>query len=267
MHIAVAQCSPRTSPHLAVSYLTTLITQAKSQQASLLIVPELFLTGYNIGLEACRAQAITLQAPLFQTLQSLAREHQIALVIGFPECEQDTIYNSAVFIDEQGQVLSCYRKTHLYGAVDHAQFSAGTALCQPFTWQGWHCAVAICYDIEFPEVARSYALQGVELLLVPTANMCPFDLVCRHTIPTRAAENTLYIAYANYVGREGGFEYCGQSCICDPYGRDLARANSETDSLLIAELDKQVLQQSRQELSYLIDRRPSLYHLPHQQII
>ncbi|WP_020558209.1 carbon-nitrogen hydrolase family protein [Thiofilum flexile] len=261
MRIALVQCSPRASLALAVSSLTTFITQAKAQQASLLIVPEMFLTGYNIGAEACRAQALSLQDPRFQALQALAREHQIALVIGFPERDQDTIYNSAAFIDEQGQVLGRYRKTHLYGSVDQAQFSAGISLCQPFTWQCWQCALAICYDIEFPEVARSYALQGVELLLVPTANMHPFDLVCRHIIPTRAAENTLYIAYANYVGREDPFEYCGQSCICDPSGQVLARANSDAEILLLAELDKATLQTARESLTYLTDRRSHLYQL------
>lgn len=258
MRIALAQCLPRTID-LAFSSLTSLIAQAKAQQANLLIVPEMFLTGYNIGVEACSAQAISLQDPHFQALQSLAREHQIALVLGFPERDQEAIYNSAAFIDERGEVLSVYRKTHLYGAVDHAQFSAGNTLCQPFSWQGWCCALAICYDIEFPEVARAYALQQVELLLVPTANMHPFDLVCRHTIPTRAAENTLYIAYANYIGHEGEFKYCGQSCIADPYGQVLAQAGHDAEELLIAELDKTILQTARQALTYLTDRRPELY--------
>lgn len=257
--IALAQCLPMSDQQQALTYLDQLLQRAKLQQVQLLLLPEMFLTGYNIGAEAVQTQALSLDSEDLAALKHLARHYQIALVIGFPERSQQAIFNSAVFIDEQGQIQSCYRKTHLYGAVDQTQFSAGSSLGPVFNWQGWQCALAICYDIEFPEVARSYALQGAELLIVPTANMLPFDFVCWHTIPTRAAENTLYLAYANYVGTEGEFAYCGLSCICDPYGTALARASSDGEELLVVELEREVFSQARQELRYLQDCRPSLY--------
>ena len=259
IRLAIAQCQPRDNLQSALTYLEQILQQAQQQEVQLLVLPEMFLTGYNIGADAARALALSLDKDELAPLKKLARHYQIALVVGFPERSQDAVFNSAAFIDGQGQVQACYRKTHLYGCVDQEQFSAGARLAPIFTWQGWQCALAICYDIEFPEVARSYALQGAELLLVPTANMLPFELVCYHTIPTRAAENTICLAYANYVGSEGDFTYCGLSCICDPYGQVLARGSSASEALLIADLEQDTLQAARQQLSYLQDRRPDLY--------
>lgn len=257
--MALAQCLPQKSQQQALSYVEQLLAKAQAQQVQLLVLPEMFLTGYNIGAAAVQAQAVNLAAYELAPVQTLAQRYQIALVIGFPERYQQTVFNTVAFIDEQGQIQTTYRKTHLYGSVDESQFSAGAKLGSVFSWQGWQCALAICYDIEFPEVARSYALQGAELLLVPTANMQPFELVCLHTIPTRAAENTLYLAYANYIGREGEFSYCGLSCLCDPYGAELARANREHEMLLIADLEPAVLKAARKDLTYLTDRRSHLY--------
>lgn len=257
--IALIQCKPVLNAEQALAILEQHIQQAKAEQAQLLIVPEMFLTGYNIGAARVREQALNLAKHDLKPLQALASRYQIALVVGFPEQDAGSSFNSASFIDEQGKTLSCYRKTHLFGGVDQAQFTAGEQLSTVFTWQGWRCALAICYDIEFPELARAYALQGAELLLVPTANMLPFDSVCLQTIPTRAAENTIYLAYANYVGSEAEFNYCGLSCICDPYGKTLARASSDREELLCAELRREVLIDAHQALRYLQDRRPQLY--------
>jgi predicted amidohydrolase len=69
--------------------------------------------------------------------------------------------------------------------------------------EGWKLGLLICYDLEFPENARRLALAGAELILVPTANMVPFDFVADVTVRARAFENQCYVAYANYCGHEG----------------------------------------------------------------
>ena len=123
---------------------------------------------------------------------------------------------------------------------------------------GLKVALAVCYDIEFPEVARALALAGAEAILVPTANMAPFHSVATRLVPARAEENTVFVAYANYVGCEAAFEYCGLSCVAGPDGADLARARTE-ETLLIADLDRERLDAARSQLTYLRDRRPGLY--------
>lgn len=234
--------------------------QAVAEQADILITPEMFLSGYNIGNEAVRNAAEPVEGPMLQRVAELARAHQLAILVGFPELGgKGAVYNSVAFFDHDGALLSCYQKTHLFGAVDRAQFSAGAALNTPFAYRGWQIALAICYDIEFPEVARSYAQMGAELVLVPTANMKPFTAVAEQMVPVRAQENGLYVAYVNYVGREGEFDYCGLSCICGPQGEDLARAELEQETLIFASVSRQALTEARDAATYLQDVRRDLY--------
>jgi predicted amidohydrolase len=119
--------------------------------------------------------------------------------------------------------------------------------------------VLICYDIEFPEPARRLALAGADLVAVPTSLMAPYDVVARTLVPARAAENQLFVAYANRVGREGDLSYVGQSCVCGPDGGDVARAGRDEEALLVADLDLDAIARAREDHSYLGERRPGLY--------
>ena len=232
---------------------------ASTAQAQLLITPEMYAAGYNIGAVRIAESAERLQGSILTQAADIAKHYGIALLLGFPELAEDgRIYNSVAFVDEQGVLLNIYRKTHLYGDVDRTQFSAGQALGVPFKFQGWVLASAICYDIEFPEVARHYAQAGVDLLLVPTANMRPFDSVATRLVPARAEENGLYVAYANYCGAEAEFDYCGLSCLCGPDGEAIARAGRD-DALIYGDVSQASLQSTRQLSPYLQGIRPELY--------
>lgn len=234
-------------------------TIASASHAQLLITPEMYLTGYNIGATKVRELAEPRDGSMLTSVSEIARRHKIAILVGFPELDADgSIYNAVAFIDEQGALLNLYRKTHLYGDVDRQQFSAGSCLDTPFEFHGWTLATAICYDIEFPEVARHYAQLGVDALLVPTANMTPFDSVATRLVPARAEENGLYVAYANYTGTEGEFKYCGLSCLCGPDGEDIARAGRDSE-LIFGEISPQTLQARRELSPYLQGIRPELY--------
>ena len=116
----------------------------------------------------------------------------------------------------------------------------------------------ICYDVEFPENSRKLALRGTDLIIAPTANMVPFDVVATTIVPARAYENQVYVAYANYCGDENGLEYCGLSCVAAPDGSAAARAGRD-EELIVCELDHGLLTASRQTATYLADRRPQLY--------
>ena len=109
--------------------------------------------------------------------------------------------------------------------------------------------------------ARTFPLppiHGTDLIVAPTANMVPFDVVANTIVPARAYENQVYVAYANYCGHENGLEYCGLSCVAAPDGSDAARAGRD-EELIFCELDHRLLTASRQATTYLADRRPRLY--------
>ncbi|WP_366657910.1 carbon-nitrogen hydrolase family protein [Fodinicurvata sp. EGI_FJ10296] len=258
MRIALAQQTPPGDAD-PLARLDALAAQAKSAGAALLVTPEMGMTGYDIGPAKVAERAEAVNGPIMTAVASIARRHAIAIVAGFPECAgRGKPYNAAALIDAGGHCLSVCRKTHLFGDVDRSQFTPGDALAQPVDLNGWRVSLAICYDIEFPEVARHFALQGVEAILVPTANMLPFVSIANRVVPVRAEENAVYVAYANYCGPEGRFDYCGLSCICGPDGNDLARAANDP-ALIVADLSKSTLAEVRSMSTHLADRRPDLY--------
>ncbi|MBO0369408.1 carbon-nitrogen hydrolase family protein [Pseudomonas putida] len=233
--------------------------QAAASGAQLLVCPEMFLTGYNIGSEQVEQLAEESDGPSAMAVVEIAQALGIAIVYGYPERGEDgAIYNSVQLIDSHGRSLANYRKTHLFGELDRAMFDAGSNHFPVVELNGWKVGMLICYDIEFAENARRLALDGAELILVPTANMKPYDFVCQVTVRARAQENQCYLLYANYCGAEGDIHYCGQSSIIGPDGAVLALAG-EDECQLHAELDRQQVVAGRQAFPYLQDLRRDLH--------
>ncbi|WP_010167394.1 carbon-nitrogen hydrolase family protein [Pseudomonas sp. PAMC 25886] len=263
MRVALYQCPPL--PLDVAGNLKRLHQLAQeATDADLLVLPEMFLTGYNIGLEAVGALAEAQDGPSAQSIAALAKNSGVAILYGYPERGADgQIYNAVQLIDANGQRLCNYRKTHLFGDLDHSMFSPGDDEFPLVELNGWKLGFLICYDLEFPENTRRLALAGAELILVPTANMVPFDFVADVTVRARAFENQCYVAYANYCGQEGEIQYCGQSSIAAPDGQRIAQAGLD-EALIVGTLDRQLMIDSRAANRYLLDRRPELYGALHK---
>lgn len=263
MRVALYQCPPL--PLDVAGNLKRLHHVAhEAGDADLLVLPEMFLTGYNIGAEAVGALAETQDGPAAQTIAELARNAGLAILYGYPERAEDgQIYNSVQLIDATGQRRCNYRKTHLFGDLDHSMFSAGGDEFPIVELNGWKLGFLICYDLEFPENTRRLALAGAELILVPTANMVPFDFVADVTVRARAFENQCFVAYANYCGHEGEIHYCGQSSIAAPDGQRIAQAGLD-EALIVGTLDRQSIVDARAANHYLQDRRAELYGALHK---
>lgn len=263
MRVALYQCPPL--PLDVAGNLKRLHQLAQeANDADLLVLPEMFLTGYNIGMEAVGALAEAQDGPSAQSIAALAKNSGVAILYGYPERGPDgQIYNAVQLIDTNGQRLCNYRKTHLFGDLDHSMFSAGDDDFPLVELNGWKLGFLICYDLEFPENTRRLALAGAELILVPTANMVPFDFVADVTVRARAFENQCYVAYANYCGQEGEIQYCGQSSIAAPDGQRIAQAGLD-EALIVGTLDRQLMVDSRAANRYLLDRRPELYGALHK---
>ncbi|MGY2260704.1 carbon-nitrogen hydrolase family protein [Pseudomonas sp. SDO55104_S430] len=258
MRVALYQCPPLPLDVAGnLQRLHQLALEAKG--ADLLVLPEMFLTGYNIGQDAVSVLAEVYNGESAQQIARIARTAGIAILYGYAERAEDgQIYNAVQLIDAQGERVCNYRKTHLFGDLDRAMFSPGTNEFPVVELNGWKLGFLICYDLEFPENARRLAIEGAELILVPTANMIPFDFVADVTVRSRAFENQCYVAYANYCGHEGDIQYCGQSSIAAPDGSRIAQAGLD-EALIVGELDRQLMDKSRSANRYLADRRPELY--------
>jgi predicted amidohydrolase len=256
--LALWQCPYAASTAEALARLDTTAAEARAQGAELLVCPEMSLTGYQIGPDVVAKLAEPADGALTQAAAAIAQRHRIAIVCGYPEHNaQGKPYNAVQFIGADGERLANYRKTHLFGGIDRAQFSPGPQVPVVFAWKGWRLGLLICYDIEFPEPARGLAQDGVDAILVPTANMIDFDEVQRVLLPARALENRVFVAYANACGQEGDTTYGGLSTVCAPMGAVQAQAGRD-EQLLLTTLDRSALQQAR-HTSQWADRRTDLY--------
>ncbi|MEU2555159.1 carbon-nitrogen hydrolase family protein [Streptomyces sp. NPDC013313] len=231
--------------------------RAAAAGAALLAAPEMFLTGYAIGDDIARL-AEPADGDSADAIAEIAGRHGLAIAYGYPERDGDTVHNSAQLISADGTRLANYRKTHLFGGFERDHFTPGEQPVVQAELNGLTVGLMICYDVEFPENVRAHALAGTDLLVVPTAQMHPFQFVAESLVPVRAWESQMYVAYVNRVGREGEFEFVGLSVLAGPDGVARTRAGRE-EQLVVADADPAFLAASRETNPYLKDRRPGLY--------
>lgn len=258
MRTALLQSSGRPgSVEGNLKVLDAAAASAAAAGAALLAAPEMFLTGYAIGDDIGRL-AEEADGEGADAVAEIAVRHGLAVAYGYPERSGDTVFNSAQLISAEGTRLANYRKTHLFGCFERDHFTPGEQPVVQAELGGLRVGLMICYDVEFPENVRAHALAGTDLLVVPTAQMHPFQFVAESLVPVRAWENQMYVAYVNRVGQEGEFEFVGLSVLSGPDGVARARAG-RGEELVLADVDPAFLAASREANPYLLDRRPGLY--------
>ncbi|MFD9307401.1 carbon-nitrogen hydrolase family protein [Streptomyces sp. NPDC060048] len=234
------------------------VARAAQAEAGILVTSEMFLTGYALEIEDIARLAEPADGMSARAIGEIARRHGVAVLYGYPERDGEAVYNAAQLIGPDGERLANYRKTHLFGCFEQDAFTPGDTAVVQADLHGLRVGVMICYDVEFPENVRAHALAGTDLLLVPTAQMHPFQFVAEQLVPVRAFENQMYIAYVNRTGPEGEFEFVGLSCLASPDGVTRTRAG-RGEELVFGEADPELLRVSRETNPYLRDRRPGLY--------
>jgi len=255
VQVALAQLKPR--PRAVPENLARASELlAASAESDLVVLPELFLSGYQ--LHDVEPLAIELDGAEVGALREAARRAGTALIVGAAERIADGVANSAICIDAAGELAGVYRKTHLFGAERDA-YVPGDSLA-PIALDGRALGVMICFDMEFPEVARTLAAQEAELLVTISANPSPFELDHDLFARARALESGLPHVYVNRVGEEEGFEFCGRSLALDPDGRVLAEAEPGTEQVLSAELGEPGRRDARTRYRELLREELYLSH-------
>ncbi len=235
MRVAVYQCRALTGDIRAnLNRLAATARGAAACGAEILVLPEMYLTGYALGARTAELAMRPGDAALAE-VAALARGHRIALVLGYPGRDGDAVYNMATLWDAAGNPVADYAKIHLFGDEERRVFTPGEAL-RTAALGAVSAGLLICYDVEFPDPARRLAAAGCGLILAPTANMMPYTAAASVAVRARALENAVPVVYANYVGVEGALTYTGLSAIAGPDGNDIARAGSEAEVLLVAEV-------------------------------
>ena len=264
MKVAALQLAPTlANAEENVATACELLQRLQAEGVDLAVFPEAYLTGYCFSSkqEATDA-ALELRGQELQIIADCCQN--IAAIVGFAERTPEDIFNSAAVIDK-GEIVGVYRKTHLpYLGLD--RFATPGDDLPLFEIKGAKVGIAICYDVRIPEVSRSYALSGADILCIPTNWPQPAkkssDLVC----PTRAIENHVYVIAADRVGDERGFHFVGRSKIIDPLGNIIASADHDQEAIVIAEIDptsardKNIIKKPGEyELPLFESRNPALY--------
>jgi predicted amidohydrolase len=216
----------------------------------LMVCPELYVSGYNVG-DIVGHVAETQSAGFIKQASALAISNKTALIFGYPELIDDVLYNSALFMDAAGQTRANHKKLAIPPGFEKDHFTAGNVITM-FGCMGLKCTILICYDAEFPETLRKVAQMGAQLVIVPTALNVNWPVVADKVMPTRAFENGVWLAYANHAGIEDGLEYYGHSCIATPTGADAARAGL-AEEVLLADIDVDAVTAAQKRLPYLKD--------------
>lgn len=232
------------------------VCRAAEHRADIVVFPELFLSGYFAGAEF-RSCAEASNGWSFLRVSSLAREFGIAICYGYPEIDGDRLYNSALLVDDKGVPLCNHRKTQLYGDYEKQWFTAGDNPISTVSYRNFHLALLICYEIEFPETARANALSGANVILVPTATSEENnpDQVAQLMVRSRAAENNIFVVYANHAQGDETPKFNGRSIIVGPRGHVAAKSEVSAQELVVADLFADKIHEGHRINPYLDDIR------------
>jgi predicted amidohydrolase len=227
--------------------------RGKCDGADLIVTPELLNAGYDLDRidQGADGLAESLDGPTVTLALALARECGATIVVGLLERNGDRLHDSAVIVEPSGTVAA-YRKSHLYPP-EEARFEAGDELLQVPTASG-RLGVMICFEHAFPEIATALALEGAEILTIPSAVPFGYEHLLTLRTRARAQDNQLYAVACNLAGN--GF--CGGSLIVDPRGEVLAEAGTGEQAIR-ATLDLDTIEREREREPALRLRRPALY--------
>ncbi|MCE5334926.1 MAG: carbon-nitrogen family hydrolase [Desulfobacteraceae bacterium] len=196
--------------------------------------------------------------PVLDDLQDTARREAIAISGSLPEEADGKVYNTCYFIDTTGEIAGTYRKVHLFSLYnEHKNFGRGDSACVIPTSFG-KIGLMICYDLRFPELARTMALEGADIICV--SSMWPLTRLEHWTalLRARAIENQLFMVGCNGCGEEGKITWGGGSSIVSPLGTIVAQAGPE-EKTIVGVLDQNEKDEFRRMIPCFEDRVPAAY--------
>ncbi len=221
------------------------------------VMPEIWTTGYSLG--HLSKEAEYLNGPVIEELRRIAAKNSCAIVAGsIPLRKGDgKVYNTAVTIDKQGEIVFCYSKVHLFSMFnEHKFFSPGNDF-GVYELEGVTCASTICYDLRFPELYRHMAMQGARIIFVPAEWPKIRGGIWDLFIKARALENHTFIIGVNCAGKFHDQKFYGHSSVIDPLG--MVRAvGGEEEEFNYCFIDLTQVDKANEYMDVLKDVRPEL---------
>jgi len=243
-----------------------MIREAAGKQAQILLLPEVFHELFFITDLNSRYfdMAEPIPGPITEAMQKLARELEVVIVAPIYErVGRSVYYNSAAVIDADGSLLGVYRKNHIpLNTIFYEKlyFKPGNLGYPVFDTRYGKVGLLICHDRHYPEGARALALNGAEIVLIPSAT--PDKSLSRKVwekeLCAHAIFNEYFVAGLNRTGQEGNYFYYGHSVAFDPTGEMVAQAGTD-EEVLIVDCDLDLITQRRRAWQFYRDRRPDTY--------
>ncbi|MCA1186249.1 MULTISPECIES: nitrilase-related carbon-nitrogen hydrolase [unclassified Saccharopolyspora] len=238
-----------------LSRMREVVEVAARYQAQLCAFPECYTTGYSLGAAEARALAQPSDGTAVQAARELSAAHDVGIVVPYVELDRDagTVHDSIALV-LGGELAANYRKTHLYGAAERINFTAGTELPPVVKVNQFPVGLLNCYECEFPPLYQSLVGRGARLVVGPTAadhhftlhdgnpTQVPYPDATEHIIPAMASVWRVFVAYVNRRGWEtserGQWQYRGNSGVWAPDGTPMIAAGPDErsdDTLLVAD--------------------------------
>ncbi|HOC80334.1 MAG TPA: N-carbamoylputrescine amidase [Bacilli bacterium] len=275
MKVAITQFKMSWNIEENLAKAEQMVRKAAQKGAQLILLPELFKTPYFCQKENYDYFDLAEESessPTISRFQKLAAELNVVLPISFFEKSGNVHFNSLVMIDSDGKNLGLYRKSHIPTGECYEEkfyFSPGDTGFKVFKTKCGRIGVGICWDQWFPEVARSLALLGAQLIVYPTAigsePVLPKDSKdhWQNTMRGHAAANIIPVLASNRIGTESdkdsAMTFFGSSFIADEDGNIAVELSRDEENIAIAEFDLKSIDKKRISWGVFRDRRPDLY--------
>ena len=238
----------------------SLVESAADRGARVVVLPELFLTGYAPEIWTAE-RALTTEDPRLDPLRAVAADRQAVVVVGAvvgraPVGSEQQPTLSLLVVDGDGTVTAPYDKQHLFDA--EREFFAPGDHGASIVVDGWELGLGVCYDGCFPEHAAAAAADGARAYLCPSAYYVGSEHRRDLYYAARALDNGIYVVLAGLTGRCGEHEFNGGSAVYDPEGRPLDRVGDESPGVAVADLDPAEVARVQRMNPIARDRLPSL---------
>ena len=269
-------CEPATSPvdkikRAMIDKHIALIDDAAKKGAEVVCLQALFYGPYFCAEQNKKWYSLVERVPdgpTIELMRDVAKQHGIVLVVPIYEEEITGLYyNTAAVIDADGSYLGKFRKMHLPqvdpGFWEKFYFRPGNLGYPVFNTKIGRVGVYICYDRHFPEGARCLGLNGAEIVFNPSATVAGLsEYLWKLEQPAHAAANGYFVGAINRPGWEEPWrigEFYGTSYFCDPRGKIVAEGSRDTDDVVVADLDFDLIREVRNTWQFYRDRRPETY--------
>ncbi|MBT2683620.1 carbon-nitrogen family hydrolase [Bacillus sp. ISL-37] len=236
---------------------TELIDKANAQKPDIIVLPELWTTGYDLDHLKDTAEEEAQEAKVF--FKDAAVKYNSHFIGGSVANKTEAgIENTLLVFDKNGEQAGIYSKLHLFKLMDEHLYLAAGKEKGLFSLDGHKFAGLICYDIRFPEWVRAHALHGVEAMFVVAEWPIQRLEHWRALLIARAIENQCFVIACNRAGSDPNNRFAGHSMIIGPWG-DVIAEGGEGEEILLAEIDLDEVKEARGKIPIFADRRPELY--------